>query len=160
MNTSYRGSSGGGFNLIWSMLIGIVVLYLLFTLARFVFELLYYVSPLLLIATLIIDHKVVVNYGKWVWNMMGRNVLYGVGLVLLTIVAFPVVSLFLFGKALFKRKVKSMQQQFETRTQGEFVEYEEVDPEPKVRIELPPPPVKERAERRRTSGNEYEDLFE
>ena len=156
---SYQ-SKGGGFNIIPALLIGIVVLFVLFTVARFVFSLLYYLAPILLIITLFLDYKVVVNYGKWIWNMMGRNVLLGVGLAILTLVGFPVVSLFLFGKAMFKKKVKEMTQQFEEKTQGEFVEYEEVAPEEEELVELPPPPVRKKTKQTRDGRNEYEDLFD
>ena len=91
---------------------------------------------------------------------MGKNVLLGVGLSLLTIVAFPVVSLFLFGKAMLKKKVKEMTQQFEQKTQGEYTEYEEVKTEDADWVELPPPPVREKPKQMRGGKNEYEDLFE
>lgn len=153
-------SSGGGFNIIPALLIGIVVLFVLFTVAKFVFNILYWLSPVLLIITLFIDHKVVINYGKWILELMGKNVLLGVGLTLLTIVAFPVVSLFLFGKAMLKKKVKEMTQQFEQKTQGEYTEYEEVKTEEAEWVELPPPPVREKPKQMRGGKNEYEDLFD
>jgi hypothetical protein len=154
-------SSGGGFNIIPSLIIGLLFLMGLFFLARFVFNILYYLAPVLLIITLVIDHKVVVNYGKWIWSMMGKNPLFGVGLIILTAIGFPVVSLFLFGKAMLKKKIKDVQQQFEQREQGEFVEYEEVDSKPeKGWVELPPPPVRPKQQQRRRNDNEYEDLFE
>lgn len=156
-------TSGGGFNIIPALIFGVLFLVGMFYLARFVFNILYYLSPVLLIITLFIDHKVVVNYGKWIMQMMGRNPLFGVGLVLMTIVAFPVVSLFLFGKAMLKKKVKEMSQQFEQRTQGEtveYTEYEEVTPMDEPLIELPPPPVRERRKQSRNGRNEYEDLFD
>ena len=161
-NRQYQ-STGGGFNIIPALLIGLVVLFVLFTVARFVFSILYYLSPVLLLITLFIDYKVVVNYGKWIMEVMGKNVLLGVGLSLLTIVAFPVVSLFLFGKAMLKKKVKEMTQQFEQHTQGteaEYTEYEEVTPEDEGMVELPPPPVRQKPKQPRSSGNEYEDLFD
>lgn len=162
-NSQFNSSSKGGFNIIPALLIGIVVLFVLFTVAKFVFNILYWLSPVLLIITLFIDHKVVVNYGKWILELMGKNVLLGVGLSLLTIVAFPVVSLFLFGKAILKKKVKEMTQQFEQQTQGteeEFTEYEEVTPEDEGMVELPPPPVRQKPKQTRDSRNEYEDLFD
>lgn len=157
---NYSSSSKGGFNIIPALLIGIVVLFVLFTVARFVFSLLYYIAPILLIITLFMDYKVVVNYGKWILDVMGRNVLLGVGLSLLTLVGFPIVSVFLFGKAMLKKKVKEMTQQFETQTQGEYTEYEEVTPEEEGMVELPPPPVRQKPKQTRGGRNEYEDLFD
>jgi len=106
------------------------------------------------------DYKIVVNYIKWIFSMMGKNPLLGVGLVLLTIVGHPIVSLFLFGKAMLKKKVKEMTQQFEEKTQGEYTEYEEVKTEDAEWVELPPPPVKAKPKQMRGGKNEYEDLFE
>jgi len=156
-------TSGGGFNIIPALIFGVLFLFGMFYLARFVFNILYYLSPILLIITLFIDHKVVVNYGKWIMQMMGKNPLFGVGLTLITIVAFPVVSLFLFGKAMLKKKVKEMTEQFGQQTQGreeEYTEYEEVTPEDEGMIELPPPPVRQKPKQTRSSENEYEDLFD
>ncbi|MEM1122388.1 MAG: hypothetical protein AAGJ18_18220 [Bacteroidota bacterium] len=157
-------TSGGGFNIIPALIFGVLFLVGLFYLARFVFNILYYLSPVLLIITLIIDHKVVINYGKWILQVMGRNPIFGVALTLMTIVAFPVVSLFLFGKAMVKKKVKEMAAQFGQPVQEEayteYTEYEEVTPVDEPLIELPPPPIKEKVKRRRGNRNEYEDLFE
>ena len=154
-------SSGNSFNIIPFLLIGLVVLFVLFKVASFAFNILYYLSPILIIITLFIDYKVVVNYGKWIMNVIGKNPILGVVLALLTIVGYPIVGLFLFGKAMLKKKVKEMTQQFEERTQGELVEYEEVESEPqKGRIELPPPPKREKIKQRRNNDNEYEDLFD
>ena len=161
-NRQYNAqSSGGGFNVIPAILIGIFVLVALFYIAKMAFTILMYLAPVLLIITLFIDYKVVLNYGKWVFAMMGRNPLMGVGLVLLSIVGAPVLSFFLFGKAMLKKKVKEMTQQFEEKTEGEFVEYEEVEPEKEEGwVELPSPPKRQKTKQTRTSDNEYEDLFD
>lgn len=159
-------TSGGGFNIIPALIFGVLFLVGMFYLARFVFNILYYLSPVLLIITLFIDHKVVVNYGKWIMQMMGKNPLLGVALTLMTIVAFPVVSLFLFGKAMLKKKVKEMTSQFGEQMQTEeaeytdYTEYEEVTPVDEPLVELPPPPIREKPKQRRSGRNEYEDLFD
>ncbi len=155
-NRPYTTPNSGGFNSVTSLIIGLLFLVGLFFLARFVFNILYYLAPVLLIITLFIDHKVVVNYGKWVFNMLRQNPLLGIGLILLTIVGFPVVSIFLFGKAMLKKKINEVQKQYEQKTKGEYVEYEEVVPEEDL-VELPPPPI--RKKQKREGKNEYEDMF-
>ena len=59
---SFGGSRPGGgkspFNL-GSLLIAVVALIMLFVIARFVLRLLYFIAPFLLIATAIIDYRVV-----------------------------------------------------------------------------------------------------
>ena len=153
-------SSSGGFNIIPALIFGVIFLVALFFVARFVFNILSYLSIVFLIITLVLDYKIVVNYVKWIFEMMGKNPLVGVALVLLTIFGHPIVSLFLFGKAMLKKKVKEMTQQFEQKTQGEYTEYEEVKTEEAEWVELPPPPVREKTKQTRGGKNEYEDLFD
>lgn len=160
-NRQFNAQSSGGFNILPVLIFGILFMVALFYVAKVALAILWYLIPVLLIATLIIDHKVILNYGKWLFAMLGKSPLLGAGLVLLSIVGAPVVSLFLFGKAMLKKKVKEMTQQFETEKEGEFVEYEEVKPENEGWVELPSPPVREKKKQtRRSSSNEYEDLFE
>lgn len=160
-NRQFNAKSSGGFNILPVLIFGILFMVALFYVAKVALAILWYLIPVLLIATLIIDHKVILDYGKWLFSMLGKNPLLGAGLVLLSIVGAPVVSLFLFGKAMLKKKVKQMTQQFETGKEEEFVEYEEVKPENEGWVELPAPPVRAKKKAtRRSSSNEYEDLFE
>lgn len=147
-----NGGNNSG-NLLWSVLVGIFVLVGLYFLARFIFRILYFLSPLLLIATLIIDHKVVVNFGKWVVNLFRQNVVLGIGATLLSIFGFPIVTTFLFGKALLNRRIKQAEAEHERQTKGEMIDYEELDSEPLDLRQL------EKETRTREEDNEYEDLF-
>lgn len=149
-------SSGGGFN-IMPIIIGVLFLVGLYYIAKIAFNLLYYAAPVLLIITLLIDYHVVINYGKWIFRMLQKNPLAGIGMILLTLVGFPIVSFFLFGKALLKKKIKDVQKEYEVRTQGEYTEYEEVQPQENL-IELPP--IKEKTKQTKSNSNEYEDLFD
>jgi len=151
-NFGNSGNNNPG-NLLWSVLLGIMVLAGLYFLARFIFRILYFLSPLIIIATLIIDHKVVINYGKWIISLFKQNIVFGIGATLLTIFGFPVVSTFLLGRALFNKRVKQAEQAFEQQTHGELVDFEELDSEP-LRL----PELDEEVSKRKSSG-EYEDLF-
>ena len=131
----------------------------------------YIVAPVLFLAALWLDHKGVVSFGKWVLGLVQKNPLVGIGAILIGVIAYPVVALFLFGKALVKRKVKQVTQQFEERTSGgmgnrntgteEFTEYEEVDfedlevKEPKLEL----PPLQKR-QKNTSKNNEYDSFFE
>ena len=53
------------FNSISSILILVLLFVGLFFVAKSIFTILSWVAPIMLIATLIIDHKVVLGYGKW-----------------------------------------------------------------------------------------------
>lgn len=152
---------------------GIIALIVLFYAAKLAFNIIYWIAPILLVATLFIDHKVFINYGKWILKLFKSNPLYGIGAGVLTAVAYPVVSIALFLKALLNKKIAQVTGQFQEKREAEYVEYEELPadtppkrqptqkketPSPKKaqRIELPP--LKERQKETRTN-NEYEDLF-
>ncbi len=158
------------FNSIASILFLVLIFVGLFFVAKGVFWILSWLAPVFLILTLIIDYKVVVSYGTWLVNLLKKNILMGLGAVLLTVFGFPVVSGFLFGKAIISKKIKEKLGQFEQPTQKkeEFVPYEEVEDDIIVeepldldnvprRIEKPEIIIKENKSQ---SGNEYDNLFE
>lgn len=153
------GNGKSPFNL-GGLLIAIVALIMLFVVARFIFRILYFLSPFLLIATAIIDYRVITSYITWLINMTKRNALLGIGAIVLSIIGFPIVSAGLFGKALFNRQVrqaqKEKQQEMIRPEIGEYVEFEEVKREKTMRLpeiekpEEPRPPKKD---------NEYDQFF-
>lgn len=140
-------------NPLWSILIGVFFLVSLFFVARFIFRILYFLSPLFIIAAAIIDHKVIVNYAKWLVNLVKQNAVLGIGAILMSIFGFPLVSVYLLGRALFNKRIKEAEQAFETQTKGEIVDFEELDSEPLKLREL------EEDTPKRQADNEYEDLF-
>ncbi|MEN0005148.1 MAG: hypothetical protein AAF798_13435 [Bacteroidota bacterium] len=150
-------SNNNPFGLIIGLLVGILIMVGLFRLANFIFQILYYISPILLIATLIIDYKVVVDYGQWIVKMLKRNTIAGVAMILVSVLGFPILSVFLLGKALFKKRLKKATEAWEKQTKGEFVDYEELDSEP---LELPK--IKEKEPQRKTNKTDtgYENLFD
>lgn len=145
-------------NALPAILILIAVFVALWFVAKSIFTLLAWVAPILLIAALVINHKVVVSYGTFLWNLLKKNPMMGIVGVLLSFFLFPVVSLFLFGKAMLYRKVDTLKKEFEAKhgggTEGEYTEYEEIElPKEEKRIELPRRPLQEKQ-------NEYEELFD
>ncbi len=150
--TSYemRGNPLNNFGGILAIILFLVVLFML---SRFVFRILYYLSPLMLIAALIINRKVVIDYGKWVISLYRRDLLLGVGGTVLTIIGFPIVSAFLLIKALFKKRLADVEEEIRRREQGQLIDYEELDSRRLGRRER---------ERTRRSANEgdYEELFD
>lgn len=130
-----------------------------------VFWVLYWIFPALLIATVIIDRQVIIDYGKWIINAAkNKNWPVFLGATLMTVIAFPLVAAYLFGKAMLKRKVKQVTKNFEQKTQGEYVEYEEIPKQQPEVLELPD--LTKRRERpkepirRQNTQNDYEDLFD
>ncbi len=153
MGTRSKGYSGT------NAIIGIVFLVLammaVFWLAKSIFSILAWAAPLLLIATLIIDYRVIINYGKWLMNLLKSNLVSGILFSLLTIVGFPVVSVLLLGRALLNKKVKSLQQEFQQKEQAEFTDYEIVEEEIITPLELP-----ELERRKSVKTDDYEELFD
>ena len=103
---------GGNNKSPFSGLVGIVVAILffvaLFYVMKIVFNLLWLLLPVMLIATAIIDYKVILGYLGWLGRMFRSNWVAGLAISVLTIIGAPVVGLYLLGKALLKRKIKSL----------------------------------------------------
>ncbi len=133
-----------------------VTFFALFWIARGIFTILTYVAPILLLATLFINYKIVVNYGKWLWKQLQNNPIMGVIAILLTIIGFPVVSFLLFGKALLERKVKQVEEEVRVEREGSFADYEIIEEET---LELPQIPT-EKVEVRQKPTDDYERLFD
>lgn len=154
-----RGRSPFNFG---GILVGIIALILIFVVARFVFRLLYFLAPILLIATAIMDYRVLLGYGRWIGNMLRQNILLGIGAIVLTIVGFPIVAAGLFGKALLNRQLRKAppyeQQQQPLVKLGEYVEFEEVPDDkalrlPKIEKKEAPPRILPKKD------NEYDSFF-
>lgn len=126
--------SGNPFNLIIGLFIIIVFLFGLFRLASFVYRILAAVSPVLLIATAIIDHTVITDYAKRIGNLIKRNPWLGVGAVALTIVAFPLVAAFLLSRAISRKNSKKQEANFQRYDSGaeEWINYEELESKTKT----------------------------
>ncbi len=149
-------------NLLPSILMLFAAIYVIGFIASSVYTILSYIAIGLFIATAFINYNVILDYGKMLINMLRRNPIMGIVAIGATVFLYPIVALYLFGKAMLIRKVGNLKKQFETRQQGEYAEFEEVEdirPDKPVKpdlIELPPIRKKQKETRR----NDYEDLFE
>ncbi len=143
-----------------SSIFGVLTIVLIFAGLFFIVggigRLLGFIAPVLIIATAIIDYKVLLNYGKWVLNLLKKDILIGIGGILLTVVGFPFVVAFLFVKALLYRKVKKMNKEFENENSGGYLEYEEIQDDAPSPLELP---TLENDESKKEKNNDYEQLF-
>ena len=100
-----------------------LILVILFWIAKSIFKLLSFVAPVVFIAALVINYRVVVSYGKWIGDTFSSNPIFGIAAVLFTIIGFPLVSMYLLLKAISSRGM--MEQK--PRVKGEYIAYEEVD---------------------------------
>lgn len=105
----------------------IAIFVLLFFIASGIFRILSWAAPFLLVAALIINYRTVLGYGGFLIDLLRRRLLLGLLAVLLTIVGFPVVIGFLFGKALIDRRIRKMYLDMDEK--DEFVEYEDLTKE-------------------------------
>ncbi|CAH1001505.1 hypothetical protein LEM8419_02408 [Neolewinella maritima] len=140
------------------IVVALVVLYVLFSIVGWIIALLYRLAPLALVAALIIDYKVVVNYVTGIKNLFQRNWVYGLAASALTVVLYPFVFLYFLGTALFKKKVREARREADVQRHGKWVDYEEVSNEPMdidADIELLPPPPPEPRRRDEPGYDEY-----
>lgn len=123
-------------NPIVALVVAAVTIYLLFKLASFALSILSWLAIPLLLVTLFIKKDVVLDYGKWIIRSFQSNAIMGIAFTLLTIVGFPLVSLFLFVKALNYDKWSQIKSSMNfPRTGGadtEEADFEIIDEEPLI----------------------------
>ncbi len=153
---SYRKTSGFRFDGITGVLISVGFFVAMYFIVKYTLIALAFVAPLMLIATLIIDHSVVVNYLKWIRSTLKTNLPLGIGAILFTVFGYALVFPFLFAKALIKKKFKQAHHKFENERQGELIEFEEIESKPNPNKEKPLelPQLK-----KQTKGSDYDQLF-
>ena len=122
-------------NLIIGILIMVAVFSGLFKLTQWLFTLLDYVSPLLLIATLISEINGVKDYIQSLGKLVKRNTPLGIAAIALSVVFAPVPIAYLFIKALMKRKVDKFIEDQRRIEEGDLVDFEELESRPLKRNE-------------------------
>lgn len=157
----------GGIGSIIMLVVGLILTYLV---VRGIFTLLFFLSPILLIAGIAIDPKGALNLGKSMLKISQKNPLIPIAVVILSALWFPVVpgiigallGGFLLTKALVKKKIKKVfNQEIPQQETEEFVPYEEVV-EDETFLELPEITKEKIAKEKQSEqpGNEYDNLFE
>ena len=162
----FGGSPKNPFGSIINLLIFFGVLVLMFFFVKSLFSLLYLAAPFLLIATLIINYRIVADYAIDIFETFRTDVLWGAVKVAFTILCYPFVIGWLFAKSLIYRKVDKMKQNFDAQmnaantnfgqnpsVSADFADFEELSSEmldknkPKkdepIIIELPKPKDKQ-----------------
>lgn len=105
------------------LLILVLFIMSLFWLTKGLLKILSFIAPVLLIGALIVNYRVVLGYGKWISDSLKRNPLFGILAIIFTIIGFPIVSAFLFVRALLSKGVGTSS----VRKRGEYIKYEKVD---------------------------------
>lgn len=154
-----------------NLIIGAIVLVLFFVGAYYIFKgiswVLWFIAPVLIIATLVMDRQVVIDYFKWLFRQFKQNLPLALLMTLVTVVGYQFVAVYLFGKALFKRKIRQMTEQAQGQQRpGEFIDYtiiddEDVDAEVIELKEIPAPkPRKKDKSSSADDDDSYEQLFD
>lgn len=127
----YRSNGNFGQFIIGSLFL--IALFLgLFWIARGVFTLLSYAAPVLLIAALIINYKVVTGYARWLLDVLRDNVILGLIYSFLSVIGFPILSAYLLFKALAVKKLDTIEEEMKRQSGNytEEAEFEILDEEP------------------------------
>ncbi|NJK83794.1 MAG: hypothetical protein HC912_08230 [Saprospiraceae bacterium] len=109
----------------------IIMLFALLSLARLTYRLLTFIAIPLLIATAIMDYKVLTGYVSWIVNLIKRNAIIGIVVAVLSLVAYPITVSLLFGRALLQKTLRKAVREGEKRAEqkqiGEYVDFEEIE---------------------------------
>ncbi|MFM8362788.1 MAG: hypothetical protein ACKOA4_08820 [Haliscomenobacter sp.] len=134
---SYRNSSGGGsfVGTLIALAFFVGLLAFLFFMARLAFRLLYFLGPILLIAAVIADHKVFLDYVNWLRRLFRKNFLQGALALVLSVVGYPIVSAFLLLRAFGRKKSAA----YNRPSAGELTEFEELESKPRMPREVSRP---------------------
>lgn len=133
-DSGYHFRSSG----ILGLFMTILVMIALFFIAKGIFTLLYWIAPVLLIFTLVLDYQVVVRYLLMLWSLLLTRPILGLLASVLTFFGYPVVIFFLFGRAWFGNNIKKKQgssegfkrqNQYSQQQNDDFVAYEEITDE-------------------------------
>ncbi len=132
------------------LLLGIALFFIaLYWIAKGLFTVLSYLTPIFLIGALVLNYRVVLGYGKWLWASLMRNPLFGIVAVVLSVLGISFVSLFLFVRALSSRSGEGKYKS--TKMQGDYIKYEEVEEDFLDLSEL--------QEAKKSLDDDYNDVF-
>ena len=134
-------------------LISVVVLLAImigfFFAAQYIYKLLLYISPVVILITLILDYRVFASFGKLLMAFTKQNLIAGICFIALSVFLFPLIALFLLGKALLKRRISKFEQSIYEQ-ENTFFSFEEVE-EPVINV------AKKDAEKKYNYGKLFED---
>ncbi len=155
---------GGGIGCLIFGVLGLVAAYYIL---KGVFTILWWAAPFLFVLTLLINWRVVAEAGKGLISLIRRQPLSGLIVTLLAAVAFPITALFLFLSAVGSQSKARRGESSETppvfeqtktgslNDTGEFIDFEEIPPEPEEIVRPSEPVQKEQ----KKPANPYDELF-
>lgn len=133
-------------------LVGLIAFFfVLFWMVKGIYSILAFIAPVLLVITAIMNYRVITGYVGMLWSVFKNNWMMGILGAILTVVGFPLISGFLFFKALFLRNVGNLAADNQGKREDEFTEYEEIDEEVPEQLILKEPEIKKESR--------YDDMF-
>ena len=126
--TRFKSYNLGKTNPLMFLVAFVFALLAIYWLAKGVFTILTWAFPIVVIATAVINYRVLLGYGRWVIGNFKRSPIFGIVIAVLTLMAYPFVGLFLLYRAI-SSKSKPEQQHRSESSQGDYIKYEEVEQE-------------------------------
>lgn len=120
-----------GLSLVITLLVVGLILFIGLRIAKGIFSILSWLAPILLLIALVVNYKVVVNYGKWLWRLLKNRTLYGIVASILTIILFPIVAAWLCFRAILGRRIQKAMgnNKRPARPLDDYADYEVIDSE-------------------------------
>lgn len=122
--SNYKTFTLGRVNPLIALLTLAMVILSLFWVAKGVLKILSWAFPVMIIAAAVINHRVILGYGRWVWDNFKSNPLRGIIISLFTVIAHPLVGCYLLFRAISSR---SNAPKGTPIGKGDFIDYEEVN---------------------------------
>lgn len=145
-----------------SVILTVVVIYIVASVGIWLLKLLWWVPLIMIGASLVIDRTVAVGFVKSIKSLFERRFAYGVAASVMSLIAYPLVGMYMLGMALFRKKLKERAVEVDEQVNGKWTEFEDVTEEP-LDLDIPYeelPPAPEPQRRGPAKGNEYDDLFQ
>lgn len=124
--TLFKSYNLGKTNPLMFLVVFVFALLALYWLAKGVFTILTWAFPIVVIATAVINYRVLLGYGRWVIDNFKRSPVIGIVIAVLTVMAYPFVGLFLLYRAI-SSKSKPEESTHGESVQGDYIKYEDVE---------------------------------
>ena len=151
--TRFKSYNLGRTNPLMFLVVFVFALIAIYWLAKGVFTILTWAFPVVLIATAVINYRVLFGYGRWVIDNIKRSPVIGIVIAVLTVMAYPFVGLFLLYRAISSKSKPEQQTNGGKSSAGDYIKYEEVEQDEDF-LDL-----SELEESKKEIKNRYDELF-
>lgn len=132
-----RGRPPGIFQIILGLFMLFAFLYVVLRLTKWILYGLGVIAPVLLVAAAVLNFATVKNFVRYLWKLIRRNPIMGIGLTLLAIIGFPITCALLFVRSLTRFQKRRRGKRSATADGSEYIDYEIVEEEPSDWLKIP-----------------------